>query len=41
MTIETEVINEEVANIVNEEAPEPPPDTKIEQQANQRLKQLK
>ena len=30
MTTETEVINEEVANIVNEEVPEPPPETKIE-----------
>ena len=30
MTTETEVINEEVTNIVNEEAPEPSPETTIE-----------
>ena len=30
MTTETEVVSEEVSNIVNEEAPEPPPETKVE-----------
>ena len=38
MTTETEVINEEVANIVNEEAPEPPPDTKIETASEPKVK---
>ena len=38
MTAETEVINEEVANIVNEEAPEPPPETKIEAEPEEPIK---
>ena len=38
MTAETEVINEEVANIVNEEAPEPPPATKIEAEPEEPIK---
>ena len=38
MTTETEVINEEVTNIVNEEAPEPPAETKIEAKSEEPIK---